>query len=664
MFVDIENFKSAIAVENILTPYKKGRLAPDKKTRLPKEPITPDVCMTVLKSTNYARNIKDMLQCIAELPTSEQAKFKDVVLAIFSKREQPDVITRLAENLALDGGYEEELSAVKERNEGEFLLSSPEFLYGIFSLKDKLFFQDLAKYHKLDCSNCQNMDLTEIKNIPSVLDFSRARSVKFNRGDLTNLKQIKLAQNAKIYFQNMSGLPKNLDLSACSEVGVDFFDLKPIENWRYSPEKLSLVGEHFFLTGKVDLSAFRKVDIGDSSLEEVTEVCFLKDANVFFKKCRMENMNFASCKNVVVSDCVVNFADFSSCENVKISSCDLEYGFKLNFNNARNVLLENLTNVMSKFDFSTCDKLQISSCDLIYWNELNLRKNAELVLNNVQNLPENVDFSRCKSLEIKDCNLSALKQFSFQNGASILLEHVEGLPNEVDFSPCSRVRIAHVRLDNCNRLRFGQNAVVSLCDISYLPHDTDFSGCKEVVLSGGNCSWGAGNSNCFQNVEKVELHEVKFWKNINVSDCDELKLVDCNLSGISELNFKNGAKVDLNGSKGLPPHLDFSSCSEVHLAYCDLSKQNDLCFAEGAMVNLKQVQYFPPRLDFSKCAFVNLEYCNFNDVKSVIFKNREQMIKSEIEFPDDWKGTLLFADEQSQSDLNLAMMAAKTKGGR
>ena len=36
MFVDIENFKSSLALENILMPYKKGRLSPDKKTRLPK----------------------------------------------------------------------------------------------------------------------------------------------------------------------------------------------------------------------------------------------------------------------------------------------------------------------------------------------------------------------------------------------------------------------------------------------------------------------------------------------------------------------------------------------------------------------------------------------------------------------------------------------------
>lgn len=31
MFVDIEDFKSALVVENILPPYKKGQFAQDKK---------------------------------------------------------------------------------------------------------------------------------------------------------------------------------------------------------------------------------------------------------------------------------------------------------------------------------------------------------------------------------------------------------------------------------------------------------------------------------------------------------------------------------------------------------------------------------------------------------------------------------------------------------
>ena len=71
MFVGIENFKSAIAVENILIPYKKGRMVDGE--RQPKEKITPQICMQILKSTNNPVNIKRMLECIAELPEVEQA---------------------------------------------------------------------------------------------------------------------------------------------------------------------------------------------------------------------------------------------------------------------------------------------------------------------------------------------------------------------------------------------------------------------------------------------------------------------------------------------------------------------------------------------------------------------------------------------------------------
>ena len=113
MFVDIDDFKSPLAVENILTPYKKGRLSPDKKTRLPREKITPDICMEILHSTNYARNIKDMLECIWKLPKTEQAQFKDVVLATFTQREQPQVIFDLGENLALANRFEREFEEAR-----------------------------------------------------------------------------------------------------------------------------------------------------------------------------------------------------------------------------------------------------------------------------------------------------------------------------------------------------------------------------------------------------------------------------------------------------------------------------------------------------------------------------------------------------------------------
>lgn len=136
MFVDIENYKSPLAIENLLTPYKKGLVV--NGVRQPKEPITPQVCFEVLRSTNAPRNIKDMLQCIADLPPSEQAQFKDVVLATFSNREQTGEILELGQALAETSGYKKELARVQKFHDGDVLLSAAKIVKNFISSETTL----------------------------------------------------------------------------------------------------------------------------------------------------------------------------------------------------------------------------------------------------------------------------------------------------------------------------------------------------------------------------------------------------------------------------------------------------------------------------------------------------------------------------------------------
>ena len=140
-------------------------------------------------------------------------------------------------------------------------------------------------------------------------------------------------------------------------------------------------------------------------------------------------------------------------------------------------------------------------------------------------------------------------------------------------------------------------------------------------------------------------------------------LCDCDLSNQPNLAFNDGAKVNLFGAKKLPPNIDFSHCSVVTLCDCDLSKQPNLAFNDGAKVDLSYANNLPPQLDFSRCAEVLLNDCNLASVKKLTFKDHEQMEKSGAKIPDDWKGKLVFADEQLQNDLNLAM-ATKFNAGR
>ena len=352
MFVDIENFKSVLAIENLLIPYKRGRLASDKKSYLPKEPITPDICWEVLRSTNAPRNIENMLQCIAELPPSEQALFKEVVLATFDNREQPDKkpfnIVLLGRKLAAASGYEAELVEAQKLKEGDFLLSA--------SYVDKSF----------------------------------------------------------VTFKN------------------SFYD--------------------------VDFSAYDKV-------------IFLSPQKIEFRK------------------------------NVKF--------------------------------------------------------------------PKNMEFLNSSDINFDDvidgCDLQNVQSISFKDGAKLDLWKAQNLPSQLDFSRCA-----------------------------------------------------------------------------------ELTLSECDLSNQPNLSFKEGAKVCLDNVRNLPPQLDFSRCDKVILSDCDLYNQPNLFFKEGAKVCLEYVLNLPPQLDFSRCDNVELPYCDFRAVKELTFKNREQMKKSGAQFPDDWKGKIVFADDQQE----------------
>ena len=227
MFVDIEDYKSPLKVEIILTPYKKGRLAPDKKSYLPKEPITPDICWEVLKSTNAPRSIKDMLYCIAELPVPEQAQFKEVVLSTFTQREQPDNILVLGKKLAVAGDYETDLSEVQKLKEGDFLMSSSELSKVCISLKNVFSDVDFSSYDKMIFLSSEEIKFRENVKFSKNLEFPNSSNVAFSFMDVpfvvigsnfSGVQSISFKQGTKVNFGMAKNLPKHLDVSMCDKV--------------------------------------------------------------------------------------------------------------------------------------------------------------------------------------------------------------------------------------------------------------------------------------------------------------------------------------------------------------------------------------------------------------------------------------------------------------
>lgn len=279
MFVDIETPKSPIAVENILMHYKKGWLSEDKTWRLPREKITPDVCFEVLKSTNYARNIKDMLERVVILSKEEQAQFKEVVLATFDRREQPENIQIIGKILADHHDYRDELEALIDRDDTDFLCSAPYIKRGRRS-EQKYFNQD-------DVFDCDKLVLTrdyakfsQCRNLPTVLDLSACDVVRFENfydNSLANVQKIIFAPYSMVYFYRVQGFPSHLDLSNCS--GLDFrcSDLAQVEQLKMSSNACVNFDNCFHIPQNLELDKCKSLHVDGKDFRLLKNLCWQKD---------------------------------------------------------------------------------------------------------------------------------------------------------------------------------------------------------------------------------------------------------------------------------------------------------------------------------------------------------------------------------------------------
>lgn len=519
MFVDIENLKSPLAVENILTPYKRGRLSSDKKSYLPKEPITPDICWEILRATNAPRSIKDMLSCIAELPTSEQAQFKEIVFSTLTQREHPSSILVLAKKLAVANGYENELTEVLKPKNGEFLLSDAKGSRGYRNRVLDLTDDDIERFECFECTNDEFLVFKK-NTLPHQMRLTKAKYVYFMNCNFEGVNILKFNPDATVFMAEVDNLPEKLDVSTCKYFVVKPDMLPMIQNWTFSENGLGLDMRRSKPSGKLDLSQFGYVDLMQSDLKDVSAISFRDGADVNLKE--VENLP----PNI----------DFSRCVKVNLSECDLIRQSQLCFDEAESVYLELVQLKQKILNFPKCKKLYLSGSNLPSCLKIDFPMVSDINFSYVTNLPDNIDVSHCAKVQLKGCDLKNQSNLCFADGAEVNLDKAENLPKNLDFSCCSKVLLGESDLRNLSNLHFAEGANVALYKMKYLP------------------------------------------KNLNFSSCAVLDLIDCNLKNQPNLSFRDGAEIDLNNSYNLPKVLDFSSCGRVRLAACELYDTQAIVF--------------------------------------------------------------------------------------
>ena len=377
MFVDIEDFKGAIAVENILAPYKKGRVVNGK--RLPKEPITPQVCMEILKSTNYARNIKDMLQCVAELPQSEQAQFKDVVIATFDNREQPNDILVLGKKLAVAHGFEKELSEVLKLKDGDYLSSSSQVSRVCVTsdpMLKRVKFSSSSNYSKLICLSDQSIILDGAVNVPPILEIPHTVEVRLGF-DWSGLKSLTVNENATINLSYASGLPEHFEIEKCAKICVGPENLETIiKGWKYPQDTLTFNSRDYYVVEAdkiADLSAYSYVDLVETDLSDVPNMRLKDGVKASFSGCSGFREDF----------------DFTAMAEAELIKCDFSSVDKLKFRDGADVTLWMDTHLPPVVDVSNCAKIIIARLkDCSRMEKIIFKNKAQMENNNVE-LPKN-----------------------------------------------------------------------------------------------------------------------------------------------------------------------------------------------------------------------------------------------------------------------------------
>ncbi len=305
-FVDITEPTGPIGVENILRPYKRGE-----------KPLTKEVCFDVLRRTNFARNIRDMLNCIALLPKEEQYSYEPIVISTFERREQPNDIKKIGQKLAEACWYEWELSEViKQCDDGEFLLSSHERRLGLMTKRRGWKEHDFSEvpYERIKFTEAfMDIDLSNATNLHGDLDFSLCGSVNLSGCDLSGVDSIKLKDGADLYLGEAQNIPKTLDISKCHKIVLSNCDLSQV-NLKFAPDSVVHFGHVSNFPKDLDVSMCDEPHFAGCDVLGVKNLKFKENSFVFFWSTQNlpEELDVSMCRKIYFYDC-----DLSSVKRIK-----------------------------------------------------------------------------------------------------------------------------------------------------------------------------------------------------------------------------------------------------------------------------------------------------------------------------------------------------------
>lgn len=585
MFVDITDFKSVLAVENILTPYKKGRVAPDKKSRLPKEHITPQVCMEILKSTNYARNIKDMLECIAELPQSEQGQFKDVVLACFSNREQPSDVLFLGKKLAYVSGYTKEFYAVKELKAGDFIASAVKpaksylYLKGLGHLPE-----DLSEYEELVC---------------------RGGSPEF------------------AYVKKM---PKTLKLENCVTARLDANALDGVENiFCHKVDTFSLKGRQWYEKGGGE--ALKRIECTDCDFITLENITFAQPPAVEISGCN--NLALRWLKNFSQPEV---FDGMAYAMLNEIEFADLKKPLK--FHNIDGLQI-NKSYLPETVEFENVQSL-VSNADFEATKTVNFNNMQKLDLSSAKNLPD-VVVEGGKYVELNHAEFRSDSKVVFNDVTDAKMSYVKKMPKALTVAKCRRFEAYQTDFKDVGFLPQDVNELHLIGAVN-LPSLTILANTEKLNID--SAAFADGQKLVLNGVKIVKATELKNAPDlIKITHADEVHLLLSDLQNTKKTVFSDVKNV-WAGALSISGEFSAKNCQLVSFSHGGFEPQANLKFEQIDMADFTNCDKMPENLDVSKVE--NLSFFSLKGVKQLVLRDEKQRGEIRPYVFDDFNGNLVY----------------------
>ena len=671
MFVDIEDFNGAIAIENLLMPYKKGRLSDDKKNRLPKEPITREVCMEVLQSTNYSRNIKDMLQCIAELPQSEQAQFKDVVLACFSNREQPEEIFKIAEKLAQTSGYLPQLLNEPDNvYDGRFFYSA-NYLKEAVSTKEEKWSPEWSKCGKITFCG-KRAKIENQTNFPPYMEFFQVNDVQMENNDMTGVENIYFREADKqVRLVKLQNLSAALTFDAVFHVGLLDIDFSQCHDLRFLNIHDASIHNAKRLPEILDVSTLQSVFIDSSDLTSVREFKLnSKHSGLSIFRCsnlpdnmRVQNVemlefvrsSWRDAENLVLKNIgKVNFdGAFHLPQNIKLQKVSDAYFPKTDFGDVKSLWCEKMMvadlgdaqNLPPQMVFKDCEAVSLRHCDLTRVTSLDLRGvRKNLFLDYAVGLPKIIDKEKLNYIFCKETDFNGVEKIRLHRVYNVDLSKAKNLSADIDIAGCEKADLSGVDFKNVPSLKLSRiQKEVNFSDSSNLPRNLAFAHLKEACFS--RTRFGDTQSLKLKNIETVIFQEaLDTPKMIVLQGVNNVRSHGCDFSKTDTLFCRKVNWVNLGGLQQLPKKMVFEDCDEVWLGGTNGENLNEIEFENVKRVYLYENKNYPKKLDFSGVEVCYLDEAHFSDGAEIIFKDRKQMVESKFVAGDTL--TVRFADEE------------------